>query len=490
LLITSFKSTTTNNRQGFIFGLAASLLVSAGIFLTLIQPGTIDTDGGIFSAIAFKDLHGGLLYNTAWENKPPGIFFLIELFYILIPSPVYALFIMAFLAFLLFAAVLFSLFFKYLESMVLAVLCTGIAMYFTIYSNNIGDGLYTEIYGTLCLVLSLAFFELYIEKQKKSYFALSAVFSGFSFWFKEPFILICIPLAAFYISQLKTRKEVWIMLLYFTIPSILFFILLTIKHSTVAFFDAFLYNFQYSANQESNDLNTKLGDYYKNLIHPLLGLSVLLALMLYGNLSDKKTRLTSLLFLLIFISSTLFVFLAPYNLGHYYFPSFVLFFILLCKQYRIFKIRGNSIYLPFLLLLIYSIYKIDDYPGVKFTYRIQAFEPDRITQRLRQDKDATLFVDYVNVGSYYIKSGKVHPAFLPVALPVHFDHSENGKKNSARIWKELSSQPPDYLITTFTTSYFSWSLPETDFYARNYMKIDSVYPKNENVIYLWKYKKH
>ncbi len=279
------------------------------------------------------------------------------------------------------------------------------------------------------------------------------------------------------------------MALYASIPSLLFLILLSLDHSLKGFIDTFFYNLHYSSNQEENSAREKFNDYYKNLIQPVFGLAVMLLYLLYKNLADKRSRTESLVFTIIFMSSTLFVFLAPYNLGHYYFSSFVLLFVLLAKQYAIFKANHYPLTLPFLILLFYYIYRIDESANPEFTFKIRPFQPDKITQRLLSEKDASLFVDYVSVGSYYTKARKVHPAYLPVALPVHFDESENGKKNRERIWRELSGNPPDYLITTFTVSYFSWHFPQPDFYFKNYHKIDSIYPANENVIYLWKLNK-
>ena len=99
-----------------------------------------------------------------------------------------------------------------------------------------------------------------------------------------------------------------------------------------------------------------------------------------------------------------------------------------------------------------------------------------------------MFVDYVVKGDYYIKSELIYPSFLPVALPIHFGENTSGLENRERIWQELSKNPPDFLITTYTTSYFSWFLPDSKFYENNYFKIDSIQPENDNVLYLWKHK--
>jgi hypothetical protein len=486
LLITSFKS--TYSRPKLIFGLLASVVMSTGLFLAQVQPGTIDIDGGIFSAVAFKDLHGGTLYLDAWENKPPGIFYLMEFFYLLVPDDIYALFVMGLLAMTGFALCLFYLFYRYLESLLTALLCIGVALYFTIYPNNIGDGLYTEIYGTLCLVGSLVFFERYRINPSALKLVLTGILAGTSYWFKEPFILPFAALMAYYAYLLNNRDEILKLLLSSIIPSLIFFLLLWSGGSLKAFIDTFLYNFHYTSGGVSNNYPLKFSDFFHNLIEPVFGLSLLLIYIIFKNISDKRTRNEAMIWLMIWISAAFFVFISPYNLGHYYFPAFVLFFILLAKQFALFKSVQYPLTLPLIILLVYYIFQIDKTAEPNFKYHITAYQPDNISKRILADKNATLFVDYVSVGNYYIKTQKNHHAFLPVGLRVHFDTSETGRNNTARIWKDLSVKPPDYLITTFTTAYFSWHLPDTKFYEKNYEKIDSVFPENEHVIYLWAYK--
>jgi hypothetical protein len=486
LLITSLKS--TYSRPKLYFGFAASLILATGFYLTFIQPGTLYTDGSIFSAVALKDLNGGRLYIDTWENKPPGIIYLIELFMLIIRDDVYAVFILGFVTMCLLAMCILFLVYTYLRSLALSLMLVCITLYFTVYQNNIGDGLCTEIYGTFCLIASLACLEHFMSKRKRLLLIMCGLLLGAAPWFKEPFVLTCIALFIYFAIRLKSRKDIAALLAFCIIPSLVSMGLLAAEGSLNAFLDTFLYNFKYSSHQETNEPSIKLHDYYRNLILPVLGLSLLFIYLTFRNAGNRTSRVESIASFAVFISSTLFVFLAPYNLGHYYFPSFVLLFIALAQQYAIF-IRSNPSLAPVLaILLFYYIYSIDKEYDPKFTFRIKAYVPDNITERLLNDREAILFVEYVNAGGYFIKTGKIHPAFLPVALPVHFDDTENGKKNRARIWKMLSETHPKYLITTYTTSYFSWHLPDGDFYKNNYEKLDSVFPKNDNVIYLWRHK--
>ena len=486
MLITSFKN--TYSRSKLYFGLIAAAALFAGLFLSYVQPGKIDTDGGIFSAVAFKDTHGGKLYADTWENKPPGIFYLIELFYFLIPSPVYALFVMSLLFMTGLGAMLFYLFYRYFESFILALLFTGIAVFFIVHPGNIHDGLYTEIYGTCFLIGSLCFHEYYRKNKTGLSLAFSGIFLGLAPWFKEPFILICLPVLIWFALFIRDWKSILKLLAFALAPALLFFAVLAATGSFQPFIETILYNFGYTTGQAKSSSAEKLDDYYRNLFQPIFGISCLALILLFKNLNDPKTRKDALAILFIFISSASFVFLSPYNFGHYYFASFVLYFVFIAKQYDLLRSTGQSFFIAFFIGVIYYVFHLSEVHRPRFTFRIVPYTPDRIAERLINEKDATLFVDYVNAGRYYALTGKVHPAFLPVGLPIHFNKSEKGKQNLERIWKELSGKKPDYLITTHSTSYFSWHLPESKFYEDNYQRIDSIFPPDEYGIYLWKKK--
>lgn len=484
----SFIKTGTGSKSpsGFYFGLAAILVITTGLFLELIQPGTLYTDGGIFSAVAWKDMHGGTLYVDAWENKPPGIFYLLELFMFLIPHHVYALFILAFLAFWCIGIVLFNLFYKYFDSSLpSSVLFTSIAMFFTLNRNNIGDGLMTEIYGTLCILGSLYFFERHLDKKTRKPLVLSGITMGLSVWFKEPFLLVVLPLCLYYFLQLKQGKLILKFIVCVLVPGIFFIILLSANGSLAAFFNVIKYNLGYVSGEDVVPASAKINDFYQHLFKPVAGLCLLLIFILLKLVSNRKNLASALLILFMFLGSTAFVLLTPYNFGHYYFPSFVLFFVMLGKEYEIFRTQEKQSYaLPVILVCLFSIYSIDHELNPRFSFSIKPFKPDHIAEKVIQDKGKTLFVDYVDKGGYYIICDRVHPFFVPVGLAVHFGETSEGKENRQKFYEQLMAKRPDYVITSTVPSYLYCHIWHQQLYKKAYEKIDSIVHHGDGNVYL------
>ncbi|MBL7836573.1 MAG: glycosyltransferase family 39 protein, partial [Bacteroidetes bacterium] len=177
------------------------MILSSGLVLSFIQPGTIITDGGIFSSIAYKDLNGGTLYVDAWENKPPGIFYLIELFMLVIPEPVYAVFILSVLALVGLSLLVYTFIFNSTNSLSASLSLGTIGSAIILFKPNCGDGLYTEIYGTLSLVGAMILIHKLNLTGKTKYLNYSLILIGLSIWFKEPFVLISIPIILYIFSK-------------------------------------------------------------------------------------------------------------------------------------------------------------------------------------------------------------------------------------------------------------------------------------------------
>lgn len=483
IFVTNINS---SEQSKFYFGLVCTIAISIGLFLSIIQPGYLLTDGGIFSAIALKDLNNGTLYIDSWENKPPAIFFLIELFFILIPNNVYALFILALLAIISIGICLYYLIYTYINSFFTSLFLTCIALYFTIKENTIGDGLYTEIYGTLCILLSMVFMEMYSKNKNIKLNILSAIFLGLAPWFKEPFFILCLPLLVLYFKTLLDKKIRIYFLLSTLIPAICFIILLLFKGSFGAFIDMILYNFQYLNSEENSTFTLKVNNFYDVIISPLLALTLLVCLMIYKTIIDTRTRYNTILYLILFAISVYFVLVSPYNFGHYYFPSFVIFFVVISKIYQNYTIiSGQNFKIPLILILLYSMYKIDNIKKPKFKYQIEVYKPDKISSFLKNKFGKTLFVEYVAASEYYVKTGLIYPTYLPVGLPVHFLENQNGIQNRNKIEKELTTKRPDYIISTYTPSYFTWKFSKPLYNEELYEKIDSINETDKNVIYLW-----
>lgn len=463
------------------------MILSSGLVLSFIQPGTIITDGGIFSSIAYKDLNGGTLYVDAWENKPPGIFYLIELFMLVIHEPVYAVFILSVLALVGLSLLVYTFIFNSTNSLSASLSLGTIGSAIILFKPNCGDGLYTEIYGTLSLVGAMILIQKLNITGKTKYLNYSLILIGLSIWFKEPFVLISIPIILYIFSKGHFKNKIMRSLIFLILPSAFFILLLVLSGSLSSFIDTVLYNFQYAgAKTNSVSVTVKLTELYNNVykdVSPLLLVAVFFTIKAFQG-KTEKSRIVWML--TIWLSSLLFALVSPYNLGHYYIPFNTFTVLYIAEAYNWNYTPHINYKWPLILLSLYSIYRFDDHYNVKITHNIHAYQPDNIVKRLLKEKDKTVFVDYVNRADMYIKTKKVPVTFVPVALPIHFQADSSGLEHRKRIYAEIEYNKPDYVITTYTTAYFSWFMPNSPYYENNYHKIDSVKPNDEEILILWK----
>jgi hypothetical protein len=487
LFYTSKINISTKSKQHFYFGLIASITIAFGLFLNAVQPGMILTDGGIFSSIAFKMINHGILYIDAWENKPPGIFYLMIIFFSLIPSKVYAIYVMSGFFFLATSYLIYNIVYGVFQSLFKSVLFSAIALIFTIYPNNIGDGLYTEIYGTFFILLSIHLWDIFKNKRDNKYAILSALSLGFSFWFKEPFIIICIPIMLYYLWDLKDRKIIYNILISFVLPSIILISILLLTGSLIGFIDMIVYNFTYLGSDEAVPMNVKLSDLYKNFIDNLKIIFIVYFLLLISKSEDPKIRWNKLFWLIILISSSVFFLMSPYNFGHYYYTFFTLFFIVFIKTYQISIIQMPFIKLITIPIFLWTIFQLNQTHGLNLSFQLKPYQEDVISRRLKATSGKSLFVDCVEEGGYYIKGNILYNTFVPVGLPVHFSNQKKGVENRKKLWNELYTNPPDYIIRFQNTSYYYWHLPHNGFYEKEYKVIDSSINNYQQKIYLLQY---
>src|SRR5690606_28935770 len=204
-------------------------------------------------------------------------------------------------------------------------------------------------------------------------------------------------------------------------------------------------------------------------------------------LTLKKNQVQIKMTWILLASCILIGLISPYYFDHYYHPLFAFTFILPAVYYSALKGEGNY-KTVFVIVALISMWTIGDTYSPKLKFKIEPYTEDHLVKRLKSEPDASLFVDYVEASSYYIRSEKAHHAFLPVGLWIHFGEHEMGEKNREQIWKDLSENPATYLLTTYTTARFSWSLPDTKFYENHYEKVDSLKREGKLDLYLWKLK--
>lgn len=138
-----------------------------------------------------------------------------------------------------------------LKSYSASILFTILAIFFTIYGNNIGDGLCTEIYGTLCILISIVLLLLYQNTNRNVYLIASSMILGLSFWFKEPFVFVCFVLLVINLQSLQSRKLKLYYVFSIIIPSFIIIVLLYSQNSLFGYIESIKYNISYLNLEES-----------------------------------------------------------------------------------------------------------------------------------------------------------------------------------------------------------------------------------------------
>lgn len=471
----------------FYLGLAAANILTLGYIFGNIYPGELDTDGGIFAAIAYKDLHGGTLYVDAYENKPPGIFYFIEIFLYLIPHKVYALYCFSAFGILALCNGLWLLAFRLLKSVWISLLILATFILIAVNYYFMSDGLYTEILGSAFMIWSLVAYHQYCNKAQMKHAYVSALLIGTAVWLKEPFVFLAIPIAVMLAVRIRVSRSILKMSLFLIMPTMFFILLLWLRGSLNAFLVMELSNFGLTGTKKEIISFIHIDLLWGGVIQPLY---LIVAMVFWYSLKCMvKTELRSVVVFNGFLlaGGLCFIFVSPSNYGHYYLPFIVLLFYSLISfsYYEQQHYKGSGI--VFILLLIYSVWKLDQDYVRRFKLSFRAYQPDRITQILRRDTGATLFIDQSSVSEYYIKTEKIFPAFMAIPITVHFGNDTEGKKRLNRMYEELKTIKPDYLITHSSFSDMYRRFPDQSLYTSNYEKKDSAIKFGET-IYLWKRK--
>ncbi len=489
--IQSFINTSKNSKVDFIFGLITSIMLALGCLWGYLEMGDIDTDGGIFAAVAMKDINGGSLYQTAWENKPPGVIYFLEFLFAVIPNKIIAMYFLAMIGLMTLVSGLYTLVYNLSKSLFISILLIALFSLFTVNDKTIGYAMYTEIFGSVFIVWSLCFLVKFNQTKKLNHLYIASILIGFTFWFKEPFLLITIPIYIFILYNNRSTKVRGYVLLSTALPTLLFIFLLLFNGSLLAFFKMIRYNFNFTESIEGSvTKKAQLEHLWHHIITPLKFIFLSILFNILRGINNKVERPNVLLNIGLLITAILFVIISPHIFNHYFIPFITVFFvsfILLFKQ-------GQTVYpnsnLLIGIVLFYTIYKISSTETLNFKLAIHYYEPDKVSQILLRDKNATLFIDLVDASGYYVKGDKLFPTFLPVPVAAHFGDSENGLINRNRIYKELSGNKPTYLITEQSSSYMYWHIPDKNLYYGNYEKLDSVKAKYGKNVILWKLKQH
>ena len=489
--IQSFINSPKNSKANFIFGLVAANILTLGCLFGYLEMGDIDTDGGIFAAVAMKDLSGGSIYQTAWENKPPGVIYLLEFLFTVIPDKIVALYALAILGLVILVSGFYNLAYSVSKSMVISILLIALFSFFAVNDKTIGYAMYTEIFGAVFIVWSLNYLIKFNLSKKYRDLYLSGFLLGFTFWFKEPFLIVTIPIFISIFFKNESLKIKAYCALYSALPTFIFVITLLLNNSLFAFIEMIRYNFDFTESIEGSvTKRAQLEHLWHHIITPLNFIFLSILFNIFRGINNTVDRPNVLLNLGLLISSVLFILISPHIFNHYYIPFIALFFVSFIMLFK----QGQTVYpnsnLIIGIILISTLYRMNNKEALNFKLSIDRYEPDKLSEILLKDKDATLFIDLVDASGYYIKGDKLFPTFLPVPVAAHFGDNKNGLINRNRIYKELSANKPKYLITEQSSSYMYWHIPDKDLYYGNYEKLDSVKAKYGKNVILWKLKQH
>lgn len=489
--IQSFINIPKNYKADFIFGLVTINILGLASLFGYLNIGDIDTDGGIFAAVALKDLNGGILYQTAWENKPPGIIYLIEGLFMVIPNKVYAMYALPVLGILFLVSGMYSLAYIKTKSLFSSILFLALFLLFTINDRTIGYAMYTEIYGSIFLIWSLFLISKYNEEKKVGTLYIASFLLGFTIWFKEPFALIVLPTILYLLYLINDIKKGLLLIVYASLPSLFFLILLQINGALLGFFEMIQYNFSFTEPIEGSvTKKEQLEHIWFHIIEPLNFLFLAILFNMIRGLQFKENRGEVFLYILLMMSAVAFVIISPHSFNHYYIPFIILFFISFLLSFKLKKSSYNNTSFWLSIILFFTIYKLNSNTDLKLKWRIEEYKPDKVAKLLSENKGATLFIDLVDASGYYVKGNVLYPTYLPVPIAAHFSDSKSGIINRQRIYEELSKNKPDFLITEQSSSYMYWHIPDKDLYYGNYEKIDSVKAKYGKNVILWKLKQH
>lgn len=483
--IKSFINIQSSPRADFVFGLITINCLALGYIFGFLNPGDIDTDGGIFAAVAMKDLSGATLYKDVWENKPPGTFFLIEIFFLVIPNKIYALYSFSIFNILLLINGFVVMMYHFNKSLIFNLLLSGLIVVFLINNKYLGDGLYTEITGSACIIWGLYYLHLFEARKKNSLLYTSILLTGTAFWFKEPFILLSLPVLLYSIICATTIKQRAIIVVVVFIPSLLFTLILLLKGSLPFYYNTVLYNFSLSSIDQSSIAGVQLQILWQQIVMPLLVPFVIMTIWIIAIIQKKEHRPTLILILSLLVAGAWFSIISPHRFNHYYLPFITLLFYGFIIVINLYKKVYQTSFLLIYFVLAYSIYKLDGVNNNKFSSSITPYVPDRISSVLLAHPDKDLFIDLVDASEYYVKGNKLFPTFIPVPVASHFGENPSGIENRKRIFDQLIAHKPYFLITTETSSYMYWHSPDPLLYYGNYEKTDSVQARYGKKVILW-----
>jgi hypothetical protein len=133
--------------------LAVVTVISMRLAPSVIEQGR---DSGIFAYTAWVFREGGVLYQDAWENKPPGIFFVDALAFVLFGTNRWALWLIEVFSLFLTAVAMFWVLNRVFQRWLVAWTGTLVLVFMSRHSGLVWDTNFTEVFALLPQVLCFA----------------------------------------------------------------------------------------------------------------------------------------------------------------------------------------------------------------------------------------------------------------------------------------------------------------------------------------------
>ena len=211
----------------------------------------VNKDVGAFAYIGEQILEGKMLYKDFWSSKPPGVYYLNAFVFYILPN--------TFLSLRIFELIycLFTSFALYKLSRLFYTKKTSliVTLIYSFFSNIVAineEGMMTETYMLLPMILTIYLFILFKNKQKKIYLIWVGLMAGMAFMFKQPGLSCLSGIFLFLILESFFRKasfkELFTHYLLISIGlGIIFSIIITYfilkKGWSDLIFDVFIYNY-------------------------------------------------------------------------------------------------------------------------------------------------------------------------------------------------------------------------------------------------------
>lgn len=292
-----------------------------------------DPDQGLFESFAYHMEQGKALYIDIFDHKPPLIFYLDQLFLNLFGTSENAISYGSLFLCLVQTVFFYLLLFQFFGEELLAFF--GTIFFICVFYNYslFGSGNYTEQYGVLCVTISYYFLFRFGESYMVLFAFLSGLFVFLAGFFKEPFILLEIPIfiqLLYFIFKKPNSKQgiVWFVLAN-VFGIVLIFTALWWSGVLRGFLEQFNFSLAYAGRPRdfgffgrlANNKDFFLKPLHLNSILSLPYLWGMYVLLLSGFLLNKRTKALGFFILLVQIIDFLTTSLSGQYFPHYYIQS-------------------------------------------------------------------------------------------------------------------------------------------------------------------------